>query len=98
MITKNNYNKKEINIGISFLRVILSFMVILDHFYDYAILSKYYYILYYHIPTFFLISFYYNYNTLTSFNINRIKSRFGRILIPYFSWCTISWIINNIYY
>ena len=90
--------KKEINIGISILRVILSLMVVLDHFYNAKKMKKYYSILYYHIPTFFVISFYYNYKTLTSFNSSKIKSRFKRILIPYFSWCTISWMINNIYY
>lgn len=98
MLRTINNNNKKINIGISLLRVILSFMVVLDHLYNVKILKKYYYILYYHIPTFFLISFYFNFRTLTSFNISKIKSRFERILIPYFSWCTISWIINNIYY
>ena len=86
-ISTNQYDlinkKKEINIGISVLRVILSFMVVLDHLYNKKKLKKYHYILYYHIPTFFLISFYYTHKTL---------------IIPYFSWCTISWILNNIYF
>ena len=90
--------RKEINIGISVLRVILSFMVVLDHLYNKKKLKKYHYILYYHIPTFFLISFYYTHKALTSFNIDKIKLRFERILIPYFSWCSISWILNNIYF
>ena len=89
---------KNINLGISILRVILSFMVVLDHLYNKKKLKKYLYILYYHIPTFFLISFYFTYKTLTSFNIYKIKLRFERILIPYFSWCTISWILNNFYF
>lgn len=102
MIAKKNRihlsNKKEINLGISILRVILSFMVVMDHLYNHKKLKKFYYILYYHIPTFFLVSFYYTFKTLTSFNICKIKSRFERICIPYFSWCTISWIIKNIYF
>ena len=68
----------------------------------YMILEKlnniYIYILYYHIPTFFLLSFFYNFNTLKSFNINKIKMRFERVVIPYFSWCIICWILNNIYF
>ena len=94
----NINKKKDFIIGIGFLRVILSFMVIMDHLYDKNKLRKYHYILYYHIPTFFLISFYFTYRTLISFNIEKLKSRLERIIIPYFSWSTISWILKNIYF
>ena len=73
-------------------------MVIITHLYDKKKVRKYIYILYYHIPTFFLLSFFYNFNTLKSFNINKIKKRFERIVIPYFSWCIICYILNNIYF
>jgi len=89
----NELVRKKVNYGISILRVILSLMVIFDHFY-YKI--TYTNILYYHIPTFFLLSFYYTYNTLSSFNITKIKSRFERLLIPYIYWIIISWLIFNI--
>ena len=56
------------------------------------------YFCYYHIPTFFLLSFFYTFNTLISFNINKIKGRFERIMIPYFSWSFIYWIFNIIYF
>jgi fucose 4-O-acetylase-like acetyltransferase len=98
---KNNYQlkiKKEYNIGIGILRVCLSFMVIMDHLYDHNIYKKYAYFFYHHIPTFFLLSFFYTFNTLVSFNINKIKKRFERIMIPYFSWCFIYWIFNIIYF
>lgn len=90
--------KKDINIGIRILRVCLSFTVVMDHFYNIEKLQKFYHILYYHIPTFFLISFYFTFKTLTSFNIDKMKLRLERLLIPYFSWCIISWIIKNIYF
>lgn len=86
-----NNNKKVYNIGIRILRVILSFMVVVDHIYIKK--KKYIYFLYYHIPTFFIISFYFTYKTLISFNINKIKLRFERLIIPYFSWCIISCIL-----
>ena len=54
---KSKNNKKDF--GISLLRIILSFMVVVDHLGDHKINNKYKNILYYHIPTFFLISFYY---------------------------------------
>lgn len=98
-IDKESYNskrKKEYNIGIGILRVCLSFMVIMDHLYDHKKYEKYTYFFYYHIPTFFLISFFFSFKTF--YNINKIKARFERIMIPYFSWCFINWIFNIIYF
>ena len=91
-------DKKEYNLGVEILRVFLSFLVIMDHLYDRKKLKQYTYLLYYHIPTFFTISFYFTYNTLLSFNIQKIKLRFERLLIPYFAWTFISWLLRNIYY
>ena len=73
-------------------------MVVIDHFYDKKRKKRFLHILYYHIPTFFLMSFYFTYNTFSKFNISKIKLRFKRLLIPYFSWGVIAWIINNIYF
>jgi fucose 4-O-acetylase-like acetyltransferase len=86
--------KKAKNYGIAILRVLLSFMVVLDHFY-----SKRKYllnILYYHIPTFFVLSFYFTYHTFATYNISKIKLRFERIVIPYFVWSVICWLLFNI--
>ena len=94
----NKKVKKEYNLGIEILRVFLSFMVVLDHLYNKKKLKKYYYILYYHIPSFFLISFFFTYNTLTSFNLQKIKLRFERLIIPYIGWSIIAFILKNIYY
>lgn len=90
--------KTEKNYGIALLRVLLSFMVVMDHFYNYERKVKFIHILYYHIPTFFVISFYYNNKTLLSFDIKKIKLRFKRLIFPYFCWNTISLLLNNIYY
>ena len=97
---KNNSinQNKELNIGIRILRIFLSFMVVIDHFYNRKIVKKYSYIIYYHIPCFFLISFFFTYRTLISFNISKIKIRFERLLIPYFCWSLIAWIKRNLYY
>jgi hypothetical protein len=90
--------KKEYNLGVNILRVFLSFSVIMDHLYNKAKLKKYFYILYYHIPTFFLISFFFTYNTLISYNITKIKLRFERLIIPYIYWSIIGFILKIIYY
>ena len=100
-IDKNNYQlkiRKEYNIGIGILRTCLSFMVIMDHLYNKKIYNKYVYFFYYHIPTFFFLSFFYTFNTLCHYNINKIKLRFERIMIPYYSWCFIYWIFNIFYF
>ena len=73
-------------------------MVVLDHFYDCKKLAQYTHILYYHIPTFFLLSFYFTHNTFKTFNINKIKLRFERIVLPYICWNIVSFILNNIYH
>ena len=97
---KNNSinQNKELNIGIRILRIFLSFMVVIDHFYNSKLVKHYSYIIYYHIPCFFLISFFFTYRTFISFNINKIKIRFERLLIPYFCWSLIAWIKRNLYY
>lgn len=93
---KSKNNKKDF--GISLLRIILSFMVVVDHLGDHKINNKYKNILYYHIPTFFLISFYYTAKKLISIDINKIKLRFKRLIFPYFVWNIISFILNIIYH
>ena len=99
MVKKSyNYSINKKILGIEILRVILSFMVVLDHLYKGKNFRHYYYIIYYHIPTFFLISFFFTYKTFTSFNINKIKSRLERLFIPYFSWTIIPWILNFFYF
>ena len=44
---------------------------------------------------FFMISFYFSTNYFISRNINRIKQRFQRLLIPYVIWPFIFFIMNN---
>jgi fucose 4-O-acetylase-like acetyltransferase len=90
---------KEKNVlGIEILRIILCFTVVLDHLYINTNFDKFHFIIYYHIPCFFIISFYFNYKTFISFNIKKIKGRLERLFIPYFCWSIISWIINVIYF
>lgn len=89
---------KKINYGISILRMILSLMVVFDHFYAGLKKKKFIYILHYHIPTFFLLSFFFTYNTFFHYNIDKIKARFERLIIPYISWNIIAYILLNIYF
>jgi len=95
-------SKKEIYLGIEILRMILSFFIVVVHFFDKRnaktkLLLFPFQVLPYYIPTFFIISFYFNYKTFASRNIAKIKERFLRILIPYYIWPTIFFIRYHIF-
>jgi fucose 4-O-acetylase-like acetyltransferase len=51
-----------------------------------------------HVPIFFLMSFYFSHKLFLQKNVEKIKKRFERLLIPYFIWPMIIWIINNFLY
>ena len=90
-------NKKNRNLGIELLRVILAFWVLIYHCYNNSkklqkIISK----RSFHVPTFMFLSFYYFYPNLASRNINKIIQRFERLFIPYIIWPIIILIINNL--
>ena len=94
---------KNFDIGIAFLRVILCFLVIIHHCYRYesktskwTIIIKKFDNFSFQVRTFFLMSFYYLYKTLLSFNFKRIYERYRRLLIPYIIWPVIFWLLNNL--
>ena len=101
-----SYSPKKINninFGIETLRTILSFFILTRHFLKKQFITNYltrfiFYAQPFYVPLFFLISFYFSFNTFASRNINKIKLRFTRILIPYVIWPIILWIrINNLF-
>ena len=87
------------NIGIELLRMIFSFFILLIHCVNVKnnILIILLYKRGFHVSYFFLISFYFFYNTIKSRNIIKIKLRFLRILIPYFIWTLVIFIINQFF-
>ena len=93
-------DKKEKNIGIEILRIYLSMTVVNSHCYHasknirYIILKILKNRL--HVPTFFIISFFYFQITLISRNIEKFRKRFERLLIPYLFWPLINWLLNNL--
>ena len=95
-----NLMKENINFGLEFLRMILSFWVLIHHCCPIKnqIILNYFFIKSYHVPTFVIISFYFFYKTISKNNINKINQRFERLCIPYFIWPLIIWVINNILY
>ena len=102
MELNNRKLKRKVNLGIEILRMILSFLIVVIHFYNRSfatspLRSFPFKNLGFYIPTFFVISFYFSHDCFVSRNIPKIKQRFQRILIPYFIWPYFFWIRNNFY-
>lgn len=94
--------KKKVhqNLGIQLLRTILCFWVVCFHCLSTKnkLIKNIVREKAFHVPTFMLISFYFLSNKLYEKNINKIKQRFERLLMPYLIWPFIIWIINNLLY
>ena len=106
MIANLHYSpKSQINnifdFGIAFLKVFLAFDVVRSHSFK-AKSTKNKYLLFFlrnrrfHVPSFFIISFYFMHKEFISFNINRYIKRIERLIIPYLIWPFIIWSFNNI--
>ena len=95
--------EKKINHGLSILKVILAFYVVKTHSFKHHstenkiilyIIGRYRNL---HVPSFMIMSFYFNYNGLISKNASRIWKRFERLLIPYIFWPIIIYLIKIIF-
>lgn len=98
-VNKNINNKKTIIIGIQLLRIIFSFHILVFHCinklkYQSKIIKWIINNVGIDLCTFFIISFYFSYNSFSSRNILKIKHRFKRFFIPYIIWPNIFFIIN----
>ena len=91
---------KRYNYGLGFLKVFLAFDVIRSHNFNYMstnnkiilfILKK----KKIHVPSFFIMSFYFMHKELISSNIKIYLKRIERLLIPYFLWPIIIFVLNN---
>lgn len=96
----NQLNKTQINIGIQILRMFLSYLVLQFHCYRIShtknkIIIASYRAHIFCVPTFYVISYYFSYSILKNKNINKIKLRLKRIIIPYIIWPMLFYIINN---
>ena len=92
----NERNIQNIDLGIDTLRVLLCLWVVFIHCVqidkDHFLIKRGI-----HVPSFFLLSFYLYYKSLSKRNINKIVHRFERILIPYVGWALIIYIFNNLF-
>ena len=93
---KKNITNNKLYLGIQILRIIFSFHILVFHCINkQKYKSKFINSVGLDLKTFFIISFFFSYNTFTSKNILKIKIRFKRLLIPYILWPIIFLIIDN---
>jgi len=94
---------KKIYLGLEILRMFFSFSVLFFHCMNKRIFTLKFFnnlseIVSVGLNLFFIFAFYFSYNTFTSKNIDRIKDRFKRLLIPYILWPIIIYVQKTIYY
>ena len=89
--------KKNINVGVEILRVIYCFLVVIVHFGSGDIYKFSWKYIDFYVTSFFLIAFYFSYNTFSSRYIPKVKERFWRLLYPYILWPIIVYIRQNFY-
>ena len=96
---KTNYVSKK-NLGIQILRMILCFWVVIEHCLKQRIYHYYkrYFKIRLHVPCFFLISYFFSFQTISNRDLIKINKRFERLLIPYIVFPIIILFINNISY
>ena len=95
-----NIMPKKYNYGLGLLKLILAFGVVRSHNFNYNS-TKNKILLYLfrkrrtHVPSFFIMSFYFSHNDLLSSNIKIFLKRIERLLIPYILWPLIIYLLNN---
>lgn len=92
---KNNEHIQNHNYGISLLRFMMCFEVILLHFWktntDITILKPFFLLEDAAVPTFIVLSFFLSENKLHSFTISNFKKRIHRLVWPQLVWTLIYW-------
>jgi len=95
MLKNKIIKPKSLNEGIEILRFLLCLWVVTLHCSGFKHEHKKYLDKCFHVPTFFLLSFYFYYKTASKRIIIKIISRFQRLLYPYIIWSIIVFINNN---
>ena len=110
LIVKNSFPKSNVSInklksfhyGFGILKSYLAFLVIVSHQFKRnttknVLILRITNNIGYHVPCFFILSFYFSFKNLLSIKKANIINRFIRLLIPYFGWPIIILLINKIY-
>ena len=97
---EKDLSKSSFNLGLQILKMLLCLWVVLIHSCvpENETIKKLLFKKRFHVPTFTVISFYFLFPIISTRNIEKIKQRFTRLLIPYIIIPLIIWIFNNIVY
>lgn len=100
-ISNQNYRKKY-NYGLALLKSFLAFLVVIAHYFNPKSTTNKIILIFtkdrkFHVPCFFIMSFYFMCNNIISLDIKIIFNRLIRLLIPYIGWPFILWKTNNIF-
>ena len=92
--------KNKLNLGLQLLKMILSFWIVMIHTSRVTKFSFFhiFFLRNFHVPTFFVMSFYFLNIHISERKIPKMKQRFERLLIPYILLPIIIWIFNNLLY
>ena len=98
---KKNVISKKYNYGLGLLKVISAFAIVRTHNFNFnsiknKILSYLLRERFSHVPSFFIMSFYFMHNDLLTSNIKNYLNRIERLLIPYLLWPIIFLILNKL--
>ena len=84
-------NSKQLYLGIEILRMLFAFIILFFHcrsrkIYSASFMAYLIEVVDVGVALFFIISFYFSYNSFSSKKINKIKERLKRLIIPYVIW------------
>ena len=105
---KENHKKEKLkrekffNYGLALLKSYMAFLVLVSHCFNMKttkneLLIKFTTNRQLHVPSFFIMSFYFTYKTLLSLSLKKFLNRLMRLLIPYIIWPMIAIKINHYY-
>ena len=92
----NGLKNTKINLGIQILRLLLCFWIVIVHCSKIKNEHQKYLFRGFHVPTFIFLSFYFYYPIISRKNIDKITSRFQRLLLPYTFWPIIRLLLFTI--
>ena len=99
-LKKNEKKLKEFNYGLAILKTILAFLVIVAHDFNFESTKNKAIIFIttnrkHHVPSFYIMSFYFMADNLLSLNFKILLKRLRRLLIPYIGWPIIFYSLNH---
>ncbi|MCQ2520403.1 MAG: acyltransferase [Lachnospiraceae bacterium] len=102
-MAKEKYYKSyaNYNVGISMLKMIMCFSVIVAHLWkvnttNSGVLGWIYYLREYAVPVFMILAFYFSEKFLSDLSGEKLLNRIIRLVVPLWSWAVIYWVVYKL--